>query len=59
MKNFTEEMPFRAFQILFRMKTAPASSKFYYFQGYLGTFITGCLDLDKQFKHLWFYAGGR
>ena len=39
-KNFTEEMPFRAFQILFRMKTTLASSKFYYFQGYLGTFIT-------------------
>ena len=58
-KNFIEEMPFRAFQILFRMKTAPASSKSYYFQGYLGTFITGCLDSDKQFKHLWFYVGSR
>ncbi|GMN72669.1 hypothetical protein TIFTF001_053592, partial [Ficus carica] len=32
---------------------------FYYFQGFKGTFITGCPDSDKQFKHLWFYAGGR
>ncbi|GMN20153.1 hypothetical protein TIFTF001_050009 [Ficus carica] len=27
--------------------------------GFKGTFITGCLDSDKQFKHLWFYSGGR
>ncbi|GMN22282.1 hypothetical protein TIFTF001_043488 [Ficus carica] len=41
------------------MKTAPSSKGFYYFQGFKGTFITGCPDSDKQFKHLWFYAGGR
>ena len=40
------------------MKSSPASSGSYYFQGYKGTFITGCPDSDKQFKHHWFYAGG-
>ncbi|GMN32700.1 hypothetical protein TIFTF001_003810 [Ficus carica] len=58
-KHFVAELPFRAFQNLYRMKSAPSSSGFYYFQGFKGTFITGCLDSDKQFKHLWFYAGGR
>ncbi|GMN50976.1 hypothetical protein TIFTF001_020118 [Ficus carica] len=48
-----------AFQNLYRMKSAPSSSGFYYFQGFKGTFITGCPDSDKQFKHMWFYAGGR
>ncbi|GMN31617.1 hypothetical protein TIFTF001_049703 [Ficus carica] len=41
------------------MKSAPSSSRFYYFQGFKGTFIMGCSDSDKQFKHLWFCAGGR
>ncbi|GMN52477.1 hypothetical protein TIFTF001_021615 [Ficus carica] len=58
-KNFDEELPFRAFQNLYRIKTTPASSGSYYFQGYQGTFITSCPNTDKQFKHLWFYAGGR
>ncbi|GMN52756.1 hypothetical protein TIFTF001_021886 [Ficus carica] len=58
-KHFAAELPFRAFQNLYRMKSAPPSSGFYYFQGLKGTFITGCPDTDKQFKHLWFYAGGR
>ncbi|GMN18671.1 hypothetical protein TIFTF001_050824 [Ficus carica] len=51
-------MPFTAFQNLYRMKSAPSAKGFYYFQGFKGTFITGCPDSDKQFKHLWFYAGG-
>ncbi|GMN59819.1 hypothetical protein TIFTF001_028901 [Ficus carica] len=58
-KHFTAKLPFRAFQNLYRMKSAPSSSGFYYFQGFKGTFIMGCPDSDKQFKHLWFYAGGR
>ncbi|GMN63822.1 hypothetical protein TIFTF001_032882 [Ficus carica] len=58
-KNFDAKLPFRAFQILYRIKSAPASSGSYYFQGYQGTFVTGCLDSDKQFKHLWFYVSGR
>ncbi|GMN60395.1 hypothetical protein TIFTF001_029474 [Ficus carica] len=41
------------------MKLAPVSTGSYYFQGYQGTFITGCPNSDKQFKHLWFYAGCR
>ena len=41
------------------MKSAPSFSGSYYFQGFKGTFITGCPDSDKQLKHLWFYAGGR
>ncbi|GMN47960.1 hypothetical protein TIFTF001_017134 [Ficus carica] len=57
--KFSETLPLVAFQNLYRMKTAPSSKGFYYFQGFKGTFITGCLDSDKQFKHLWFYAGGR
>ncbi|GMN39806.1 hypothetical protein TIFTF001_009036 [Ficus carica] len=48
-----------AFQNLYRMKSAPSSSGFHYFQGFKGTFITRCPDFDKQFKHMWFYAGGR
>ena len=59
LKYFHTELPFRAFQNLYRMKSAPSSTGFYYFQGIKGTFITGCPDSDKQFKHLWFYAGGR
>ncbi|GMN36693.1 hypothetical protein TIFTF001_042495 [Ficus carica] len=59
MSNFAAEIPFRAFQNLYRMKSAPSSMGFYYFQGFKGTFITNCPDFDKQFKHLWFYAGGR
>ncbi|GMN47478.1 hypothetical protein TIFTF001_016646 [Ficus carica] len=59
MSNFAAEIPFRAFQNLYRMKSAPSSTGFYYFQGFKGTFITNCPDSDKQFKHLWFYAGGR
>ncbi|GMN64596.1 hypothetical protein TIFTF001_033669 [Ficus carica] len=57
--KFSETLPLFAFQNLYRMKTAPSSKGFYYFQGFKGTFITGCPDSDKQFKHLWFYAGGR
>ncbi|GMN69338.1 hypothetical protein TIFTF001_038391 [Ficus carica] len=57
--KFSETFPLFAFQNLYRMKTAPSSKGFYYFQGFKGTFITGCSDSDKQFKHLWFYAGGR
>ena len=41
------------------MKSAPSSTGSYYFQGFKGTFVTKCSDSDKQFKHLWFYAGGR
>ena len=59
MKNFVTELPFRAFQNLYRMKTPPTSSGSYYFQGYQGTFITGCPDSDKSYKHLWFYTSGR
>ncbi|GMN30726.1 hypothetical protein TIFTF001_041497 [Ficus carica] len=58
-KNFVAELPFGAFLNLYRMKSAPSSTSFYYFQGFKGTFITKCPDSDKQFKHLWFYAGGR
>ncbi|GMN51469.1 hypothetical protein TIFTF001_020610 [Ficus carica] len=58
-KNFAAEMPFRAFQNLYRMKSAPSSAGSYYFQGFKGTFVAKCPDSDKQFKHLWFYAGGR
>ncbi|GMN58991.1 hypothetical protein TIFTF001_028076 [Ficus carica] len=54
--KFSETLPFFTFQNLYRMKTAPSSKGFYYFQGFKGTFITGCPDSDKQFKHLWFYA---
>ncbi|GMN38399.1 hypothetical protein TIFTF001_007630 [Ficus carica] len=50
--KFSETLPFFAFQNLYRMKTAPLSKGFYYFQGFKGTFITGCPDSDKQFKHL-------
>ncbi|GMN22435.1 hypothetical protein TIFTF001_047435 [Ficus carica] len=57
--KFSETLPLFAFQNLYRMKTAPSFKGFYYFQGFKGTFITGCPDSDKQFKHLWFYAGGR
>ncbi|GMN65434.1 hypothetical protein TIFTF001_034490 [Ficus carica] len=57
--KFSETLPLFTFQNLYRMKTAPSSKGFYYFQGFKGTFITGCPDSDKQFKHLWFYAGGR
>ncbi|GMN20173.1 hypothetical protein TIFTF001_043018 [Ficus carica] len=57
--KFSKTLPLFAFQNLYRMKTAPSSKGFYYFQGFKGTFITGCPDSDKQFKHLWFYAGGR
>ncbi|GMN22690.1 hypothetical protein TIFTF001_043565 [Ficus carica] len=57
--KFSETLPLFAFQNLYQMKTAPSSKGFYYFQGFKGTFITGCPDSDKQFKHLWFYAGGR
>ncbi|GMN68286.1 hypothetical protein TIFTF001_037348 [Ficus carica] len=57
--KFSKTLPLVAFQNLYRMKTAPSSKGFYYFQGFKGTFITGCSDSDKQFKHLWFYAGGR
>ena len=56
--KFSRRMPFSAFQNLYRMKSAPSAKGFYYFQGLKGTFITGCPDSDKQFKHLWFYAGG-
>ncbi|GMN46314.1 hypothetical protein TIFTF001_015505 [Ficus carica] len=58
-KNFTTELPFRAFQNLYRMKSASSSAGSYYFQGFKGTFVAKCPDSDKQFKHLWFYAGGR
>ncbi|GMN53229.1 hypothetical protein TIFTF001_022367 [Ficus carica] len=58
-KNYVAELPFGAFQNLYRMKSAPSSTGFYYFQGFKGTFITKCPDSDKQFKHLWFYAGCR
>ncbi|GMN52406.1 hypothetical protein TIFTF001_021536 [Ficus carica] len=58
-KNFATELPFRAFQNLYRMKSAPSSTGSYYFQGFKGTFVAKCPDSDKQFKHLWFYAGGR
>ncbi|GMN40537.1 hypothetical protein TIFTF001_009759 [Ficus carica] len=57
--KFSETLLLFAIQNLYRMKTAPSSKGFYYFQGFKGTFITGCPDSDKQFKHLWFYAGGR
>ncbi|GMN74639.1 hypothetical protein TIFTF001_053189, partial [Ficus carica] len=56
--KFDRKMPFTAFHNLYRMKSAPSVKGFYYFQGFKGTFITGCPDSDKQFKHLWFYAGG-
>ncbi|GMN71532.1 hypothetical protein TIFTF001_053415 [Ficus carica] len=58
-KNYVAELPFGAFQNLYRMKSASSSTGFYYFQGFKGTFITKCPDSDKQFKHLWFYAGSR
>ncbi|GMN59471.1 hypothetical protein TIFTF001_028552 [Ficus carica] len=58
-KNYIAKLPFRAFQNLYRMKSAPSSTGFYYFQGFKETFITKCPDSDKQFKHMWFYAGGR
>ncbi|GMN19424.1 hypothetical protein TIFTF001_042873 [Ficus carica] len=58
-KNFATELPFRAFQNLYRMKSAPSSAGSYYFQGFKGMFVAKCPDSDKQFKHLWFYAGGR
>ncbi|GMN60138.1 hypothetical protein TIFTF001_029205 [Ficus carica] len=58
-KNFAAELPFRAFQNLYRMKSAPSSAGSYYFQWFKGTFVAKCPDSDKQFKHLWFYAGGR
>ncbi|GMN71774.1 hypothetical protein TIFTF001_053448 [Ficus carica] len=58
-KNYTSELSFRAFQNLYRMKTALPSIGSYYFQGYQGTFITGCPDSDKNYKHLWFFAAGR
>ncbi|GMN32892.1 hypothetical protein TIFTF001_048225 [Ficus carica] len=58
-KNFATELPFRAFQNLYRMKSAPSLVGSYYFQGFKGTFVAKCPDSDKQFKHLWFYAGGR
>ncbi|GMN67533.1 hypothetical protein TIFTF001_036589 [Ficus carica] len=58
-KNFAAELPFRAFQNLYRMKSAPSSAGSYYFQGFKGTFVTKSPDSDKHFKHLWFYAGGR
>ncbi|GMN38326.1 hypothetical protein TIFTF001_007552 [Ficus carica] len=58
-KNFAAELPFRAFQNLYRMKSAPSSAGSYYFQGFKGTFVAKCPDSDKQFKHMWFYAGGR
>ncbi|GMN19420.1 hypothetical protein TIFTF001_039814 [Ficus carica] len=38
-KNFVTELPFSAFQNLYRMKSAPAYSGSYYFQGYQGTFM--------------------
>ncbi|GMN38347.1 hypothetical protein TIFTF001_007583 [Ficus carica] len=41
------------------MKTAPSSTRSYYFQGYQGTFIPGCSDSNKNCKHLWFYATGK
>ncbi|GMN69211.1 hypothetical protein TIFTF001_038257 [Ficus carica] len=59
LRRFSETLPLFAFQNLYGMKTAPSSKGFYYFQGFKGTFITGCPDSDKQLKHLWFYAGGR
>ncbi|GMN66605.1 hypothetical protein TIFTF001_035669 [Ficus carica] len=34
-KNFAAELPFRAFQNLYRMKSAPLSAGSYYFQGWL------------------------
>ena len=46
-KNFIAELPFRAFQNLYRMKSALASSGSYYFQGYQGTFVTKCPDSNK------------
>ncbi|GMN29034.1 hypothetical protein TIFTF001_044307 [Ficus carica] len=58
-KNFATELPFRAFQNLYRMKSAPSSAGSYYFQGFKGTFVAKCPDSDRQFMHLWFYAGGR
>ena len=33
-ENFIAELPFRAFQNLYKMKTASTSFGFYYFQGY-------------------------
>ncbi|GMN51147.1 hypothetical protein TIFTF001_020295 [Ficus carica] len=44
--KFTEKLPFGAFQNIYRMKTAPSSKGFYYFQGFKGTFITGHLAFD-------------
>ncbi|GMN69274.1 hypothetical protein TIFTF001_038323 [Ficus carica] len=35
-KNFVAELPFRAFQNLYRMKSTPSSSGSYYFQSYKG-----------------------
>ncbi|GMN63039.1 hypothetical protein TIFTF001_032114 [Ficus carica] len=43
---------------LIRLNVAPAQLNANAYR-VLGTFITGCPDSDKQFKHLWFYAGGR
>ncbi|GMN73836.1 hypothetical protein TIFTF001_052260 [Ficus carica] len=57
--KFSETLPLFAFQNLYRMKTAPSSKGFYYFQGFKGTFITGCPDSDKQFKHLRGYVWTR
>ena len=57
-KTFGAEMSVEVFQNVYRMKSSPSSLGSFYFQGHQGTFITGCPDSDKQFKHLWFYAGG-
>ncbi|GMN58630.1 hypothetical protein TIFTF001_027727 [Ficus carica] len=57
--NYASELPFRAFQNLYWMKTAPLSAGSYYFQGYQGAFIAGCPDSDKNYKHLWFFVSDR
>ncbi|GMN58268.1 hypothetical protein TIFTF001_027370 [Ficus carica] len=40
-------------------KIAPSLTGSYYFQGSQGTFIVGCPDSDKNYKHLWFYMTGK
>ena len=51
-------MSFGVFQNLYLIKTALSSSGSYILQGYQGTFVTGCPDSNKNYKHLWFYTMG-
>ncbi|GMN30149.1 hypothetical protein TIFTF001_044432 [Ficus carica] len=50
-KNFVTKLPFRAFQNLYRMKLAPASSGSYYFQG--GRWLYGHLPYGEVREGEW------